>query len=303
MQLSPRIYRTALEWLMGFAAVGAWTLMPRPVGIACLVLFLLSLAAYVYQRYVTRPSRWDAILAPLSADPRVHRAFIQAARWKRRVSERELVAAAVQRSGAALELADEALQDDKALVLRAIAETPDAFRFASARLRNERDVVLEAVRRSGTLVQDVSPTLKDDDEIGGAAVRSDPQNLRFVSDRLRADKAFVVENVAQLYPRLTQLAALPLADAAFFLTFYTDRVPHKLSVGQFFPAAEPAAVEHAVSRAAAFVHAVPRLTSEYVNKRSTATHQDAMAAMKSEFPEFGEEVYQQAISAEHSRSR
>jgi hypothetical protein len=303
MQISPRFYRTTLEWLMAFAAAGAWKLMPGPSGVACLVLFLLFLGAYVYDRYARRPSRWDTILAPLADAPHVHRAFKRAALWKRRVSDRELVVAAVERSGAALELADDTLRDDKALVLRAISSTPHAFRFASARLRGDREVVLEAVRRSGALVQGVSAQLQDDDEVARAALRSDPQSLRFLSDRLRSDKEVVVNSAAQVYPRLQQLSALPLADAAFFLEFYTDRVPHKLALRQFFPKVEPAGLERAESRAVAFMQAVPRFASDYVNNRNAVSYQDTVTAMKAQFPEFGEEVYQQAISAEVSRTR
>jgi hypothetical protein len=303
MQISPRFYRTALEWLMAFAAAGAWKLMPGPSGVACLVLFLVFLGAYVYQRYATRPSRWDTILAPLADAPDVHRAFRRAALWKGRVSERALVAAAVERSGGALELADERLRDDKALVLRAIAQTPFAFPFASARLRGDKEVVLEAVRRSGTLVQSVSAEFRDDDEVARAALRSDPQSLRFLSDRLRSDQDLVVNTAAHVYPRLQKLGGLPLADAAFFLEFYTDRVPHKLALRQFFPNVEPASLARAESRALAFIQALPRLASDYVNDRNAVSYQDTVAAMKAQFPEFGDEVYQQAISAEVSRDR
>jgi hypothetical protein len=303
MTISPRMYRTALEWGMGFAAAGAWKFMPGVGGVVCLALLLLFLAAYLYQRYAARPTRWDPILAPLADNLPVHRAFTQAARSKRLVRERELVAAAVERSGAALELADEALRDDKALVLRAIANTPQAFVFASDRLKKDREVVLEAVRRSGALVRDVNDALRDDDEVARAALRSDPQNLRFLSDRLRGDKDFVVNGVAHLYPRLQQLATLPLADAAFFLGFYTDRVPHKLALRQFFPGLDEATLETAESRAAAFRQAVPRISSQYVSQRSAATHHETITALKTEFPEFGEEVYQQAISAEVSAKR
>jgi hypothetical protein len=298
------MYRIVLEWLMAFLAAGAWKFTPGAAGVTMLAAFVICLAAYVYLlKYGMRPSRWDAILAPLADEPRLYRTFKRAARWKRRVSDRQAVAAAVPRCGACLELADEALQDDKALVLAAIAHTPYAFRFASERLRNDRQVVLEAVKRAGALVQDLAEQLKDDDEIATAALRDDPQNLRFLSDRLRSDKDFVVNGVGIVYPRLKQLAALPLPDAAFFLAFYTDRVPHKLALRQFFPALDPAAIDNAESQASAFMRAVPRIASDYVDKRSASTHQGTMTALKTQFPGFGDEVYQQAISAQVAANR
>jgi hypothetical protein len=163
--------------------------------------------------------------------------------------------------------------------------------------------VLEAVRRAGALVQSVSDQYKDDEEIAAAALRDDPQNLRFLSDRLRSDKDFVVNAVGTVYPRLKQLAALPLPDAAFFLAFYTDRVPHKLALRQFFPALDTAAIDDAESQATAFMRAVPAIASNYVDKRSAAAHQGTMAALKSQFPGFGDEVYQQAISAQVAANR
>lgn len=296
--------RITLEWAMGFAAVGVWKLMPGAGGIASLVLLLACLAAYFYlQRYVLRPSRWDALLAPLTHDPLAHKTFMRAGRGSRRVSNRKLVAAALPRCGACLELSDDSLRDDKALVLAAIANFPRAFRFASPRLKNDRDVALAAVKGAGEIVKELSDMLRDDDEIGSAALRADPQNLRFLSDRLRGDKDFVVNGVANLYPRLQQLGTLPLADAAFFLEFYTDRVPHKLALRQFFPSVEAASVERAEAEARRFRSAVPGIASEYVRNRNPATHQETLAALKSRFPEFGEEVYQQAVSAELVRSR
>lgn len=297
------MYRITLEWLMGFAAVGAWKLMPEPSGVACLALLLFLVGAYVYQRYAARPTRWDPILEPLSGQPHVHRAFRHAARSKRPVHDRALVAAAVERCGSALELAHASFRDDKTLVLRAVASAPQVFSLASPRLKQDREVALEAVRRSGALLEEAGDALQDDEEIARAALRSEPQNLRFVSDRLRSDKAFVVNGVAHLYPRLQQLPAMSLDDAAFFLAFYTDRVPHKLSLRQFFPDADAAKIERAESRAAAFIAEVPGLSAEYASRRNAATHQATLTALKTRFPEFGEEVYQQAIAAAVSGGR
>ena len=304
MTLSPRMYRIVLEWLMAFLAAGAWKFTPGAAGVTMLVAFVICLAAYAYLlKYGMRPSRWDATLAPLADEPRLYRAFRRAARWKRRVSDRNVLAAALPRCGDCLELADEALQDDKALVLAAVANAPHALRFASERLRNDRQVVLEAVKRSGAVLQNLPEQLRDDDEIAAAALRDNPQNLRFISDRLRSDKDFVVNGVGTVYPRLKQLGALPLPDAAFFLAFYTDRVPHKLSLRQFFPGLDGAAIDDAEARASAFMRAVPQIASQYVDKRSAATHQGTVTALKSQFPGFGDEVYQQAISAQVAAAR
>merc|ERR1712187_100541 len=68
-------------------------------------------------------------------------------------------------------------QDDKAIVLAAITQNPNALRFTS--LVDDRDVVLMAVRSNGMLLEFASEELRRDHEVVLAAICNNPRAKRF----------------------------------------------------------------------------------------------------------------------------
>lgn len=72
-------------------------------------------------------------------------------------------------------------QEDKAIVLAAVEQNPEALRFTP--LVDDRDVVLMAVRGNGKLLQFASEELRQDHEVVLAAVYSNPRARRFAIDK------------------------------------------------------------------------------------------------------------------------
>jgi len=72
-------------------------------------------------------------------------------------------------------------QDDKAIVLAAIEQNPNALRFTT--LIDDRDVVLMAVRSNGKLLEFASEELRRDHEVVLAAMCSNPRARRFAIDK------------------------------------------------------------------------------------------------------------------------
>jgi len=72
-------------------------------------------------------------------------------------------------------------QDDKAIVLAAVEQNPEALRFTT--LVDDRDVVLMAVRSNGKLLEFASEELRRDHEVVLAAICSNPRARRFAIDK------------------------------------------------------------------------------------------------------------------------
>lgn len=72
-------------------------------------------------------------------------------------------------------------QDDKAIVLAAIEQNPNAMRFTT--LVDDRDVVLMAVRNNGMLLEFASEELRRDHEVVLTAICSNPRARRFAIDK------------------------------------------------------------------------------------------------------------------------
>jgi len=104
-------------------------------------------------------------------------------------SDREFVLEAVARchSGAALFQATPAFRDDEELVLAAVAQNPSALKFASERLRRDRAFLLRAMRRNGYVLQFVPERFRQDRELVAAAVGSRGPALRFAPRELQGD--------------------------------------------------------------------------------------------------------------------
>lgn len=131
---------------------------------------------------------WCRLLEDLR-DGRVELEDVEDIRWRQ---DRDLVFAAVEADGSALEFAGEALQDEKELVLLAVSESGAALRHASARLRADREVVLRAVQGFGLALEHAAEDLKQDAEIVLAAVRSDQAALAHAPGNLKKRKDFAL---------------------------------------------------------------------------------------------------------------
>ncbi|CAJ1430415.1 unnamed protein product [Effrenium voratum] len=112
-------------------------------------------------------------------------------------ADRDVVLAAVQVQGEALEFAAEALRNDHEIVATAIRTSRGwAMQFASQELRKDRRLVLGALHANGLMLEH-APSLQGDAEIVVAAVRSNPAALQFATEKLKGDKAVVLAAVSK----------------------------------------------------------------------------------------------------------
>lgn len=112
-------------------------------------------------------------------------------------ANRQLVHLAVQRDPEALEFAAEVLRADQELVLAAMEQDAMAFRFADEALRANRDLALMAVERNGELLEFVAGGLQADRELVLAAVQENGSALRFAVEDLRGDRDVVLAAVRE----------------------------------------------------------------------------------------------------------
>jgi len=106
--------------------------------------------------------------------------------------EREVVLAAVALDGHALRNASEDLKNDREVVLAAVAQDANALMWASEALHNDREVVLTAVTQNGRVFLWASEELKNDREVVLAAVAEYGSALKFASDTLMEDRDFIL---------------------------------------------------------------------------------------------------------------
>lgn len=89
----------------------------------------------------------------------------------------DVVMAAVQQTGWALQFADAKLCGHRDIVLAAVRRDGQALEFASEQLREDRDVVLAAVKNSGWALEFASKSLRQDVQVVAEAVRWNPWAL------------------------------------------------------------------------------------------------------------------------------
>ena len=112
-----------------------------------------------------------------------------------RDSDRELLLAAVQQNGRALEYASAELKADREVVLAAVQQYGYALEYASAELRADREVVLAAVQQNGRALCYASAELRADGEVVLAAVQQNGYALVWASAELRANREVVLAAV------------------------------------------------------------------------------------------------------------
>ena len=109
--------------------------------------------------------------------------------------DREIVLAAVTKSGSALEFASDKLKDDKEIVLAAVTKNGFYLQYASNRLKDDKEIVLVAVAEDGQALRYAPDKLKDDKEIVLAAVTNHGYALEYAPDKLKDDKEIVLTAV------------------------------------------------------------------------------------------------------------
>jgi len=78
------------------------------------------------------------------------------------------------------------LQPERELVLAAVQENGIALQFASGGLRADRQVVLTAVRQNGAALEFAAEHIRADREVVLAAMAQDPDALKFAQESLRS---------------------------------------------------------------------------------------------------------------------
>lgn len=112
-------------------------------------------------------------------------------------ADREVVLAALVKSGRALRWAARELQADREVVLVAVAENGCALAWATAELRADRNVVLAAVAENGCALMSAAGELRADREVVLVAVAEVGLALEYASAELQADREVVLVAVAE----------------------------------------------------------------------------------------------------------
>ena len=88
-------------------------------------------------------------------------------------------------------------QQDRCVVLAAVAMDPYALGHASAELQADREVVLAAVARDGEALDFAAPALQADREFVLAAIAQDWRALQHAAPALQADREVVLAAITQ----------------------------------------------------------------------------------------------------------
>jgi hypothetical protein len=96
-------------------------------------------------------------------------------------NDRQVVLAAVQNCGSAVQFAGDRFRGDREVWCTAVNNDGTVLRFAPPAIRQDREVVLLAVTQAGETLQWAPPFLRNDVEIVAAAVKSNPEAVQFAS--------------------------------------------------------------------------------------------------------------------------
>lgn len=110
-------------------------------------------------------------------------------------NDKELVLAAVSWKGGALVHASEGLRADRKVVLTAVQCDPLALQFATDELQDDHEVAFTAVQTCGQALQYASQAQRADREVVLAAVTNSWRSLAFASTELRRDREFMLTAV------------------------------------------------------------------------------------------------------------
>jgi hypothetical protein len=111
-----------------------------------------------------------------------------------KISDKEIVLAAVTNRGATLEFACKELQNDKEIVLASISNDGHALEYAGYQFRIDREFVLKAVRKNGTSIDFALCQL--DIEIIEEALKNNGRALKYIPLEYRSNEKIVMVAVA-----------------------------------------------------------------------------------------------------------
>lgn len=113
-------------------------------------------------------------------------------------ADREVVFAAVQQNGAALEYAADVLRSDREIVLAAVRQNGYAFEYVGSELQGDPGVVLAAMRQtrfSQQLLQHIPPRLWHDRTFVSLVAKENEIGLKLASPNLQGDLELVSDIV------------------------------------------------------------------------------------------------------------
>ena len=114
-----------------------------------------------------------------------------------RYDTREMVLAAVNRNGFALQDAVMSLKADHEIVLAAVQQNGHALGYAAMPLKADREIVLAAMQQNGRAIEYAAMSLMADREFMLAAVQQDGGALQHAVEPLKADREIVLAAVQQ----------------------------------------------------------------------------------------------------------
>lgn len=111
----------------------------------------------------------------------------------------ELVRAAVEQDGTALQFACDSLRSCQEFVVTAVDQNAGALAFAAEELRTNREFVIEVVRRNGCALVGASERLRADPKVVLLAVSENHYALTHAADCLRNDLEFLLQLAKSKY--------------------------------------------------------------------------------------------------------
>lgn len=108
-------------------------------------------------------------------------------------NDRDIVMAAIASQGNLLDYLSANYKNDKEIVLIAVKENGFALKYASDELRRDKEVVLTAINENGHAIEFGHESLRNDREIALIALRKNISALEYISKELIADKEFLYQ--------------------------------------------------------------------------------------------------------------
>jgi len=164
---------------------------------------------------------WSSLLGAPSAawaDREVVLAAVEQCGWalqhavEELQSDRDVVFQAVRQNGLTLQCASQELARDPAVALAAVAQCGRALEFVAPELQSDRGFLMEAVRQNGRVLKHAAAEFRADRELALAAVQQCGGALAGAAKSLRADYELVAEAVTRDGSALAFAAAALRAD-------------------------------------------------------------------------------------------
>jgi hypothetical protein len=125
-------------------------------------------------------------------------------RWKCYNDDKDMVISAIRNNFVALQFASDRLVDDLDVVKEAInSKHPNAFGYASTRLRRDKEATMYAISKNGLAIRYASRQFLEDRDIAMVAVQNNGEVLEFLPKQFRNDRDIVIAAIIN-YPSAIQ---------------------------------------------------------------------------------------------------